>query len=202
MVVFAPPLLALCSCAADPPKFIKMSVPLFKKGSLIMIFSVCIATYKRPTLLEQTLASILAQVLPHDIIIETIVVDNDPERSAAGIVEKHHDTDSISFKYFSQPIKNISLTRNMAVHNASGTYLVLIDDDEVASPRWIATLLKAADKYGADGVFGPFYPFLTRARRNGWSGESGCLWAQYPQRLLEAPPHSPGVETASSRTPC
>ena len=128
-----------------------------------MICSVCIATYKRPTLLEQTLASILAQVLPHDIIIETIVVDNDPERSAAGIVEKHHDTDSISFKYFSQPIKNISLTRNMAVHNASGTYLVLIDDDEVASPRWIATLLKAADKYGADGVFGPVLPIFDKS---------------------------------------
>src|SRR5439155_20965627 len=100
MVVFAPPLLALCSCAADPAKVFTMDSPVFKKGSLMMICSVCIATYKRPTLLEQTLASILAQVLPHDIIIVSIVVDNDPEISAAVIVEKHHVTDIISVKYF------------------------------------------------------------------------------------------------------
>jgi succinoglycan biosynthesis protein ExoM len=54
-----------------------------------------------------------------------------------------------------QPKKNIALTRNMGVANATGEYIAFIDDDEYADPDWLSTLYAALHKYEADVVFGP-----------------------------------------------
>ena len=128
-----------------------------------MICSVCIATYKRPELLDRLLSSLLEQVLPVDVLVEIIVVDNDTAGSAQEVVRKYNDTEGFTFKYFTQPIKNISLTRNVSVSKATGTYLLFIDDDEVASPDWVATLLGAAKEYNADGISGPVFPVFHNA---------------------------------------
>jgi len=123
-----------------------------------MICSVCIAAYKRPELLDKLLQSLINQTLSEDLIIEIIVVDNDPEESGEQIVRKFHNMEQVSFRYFRQPIKNISLTRNLAVANANGTHILFIDDDEVACSHWIVRLLEVLRKYDADGVFGPVIP--------------------------------------------
>ena len=44
-----------------------------------MICSVCIATYKRPYLLEKLLISLMNQNLPDDLEMEVIIVDNGPK---------------------------------------------------------------------------------------------------------------------------
>src|SRR5438105_6517932 len=123
-------------------------------ASNIIICSVCIAAYKRPDLLENLLTSLVNQVLPEDVTLEIIVVDNDPEESARGVVQKFSDTARARFLYCRQPIKNISLTRNLAVANATGAYLLFIDDDETACREWVARLLRALREFDADGVFG------------------------------------------------
>ena len=120
--------------------------------------SVCIATFRRPPLLAKLLASLERQALPEDVVVEVIVVDNDPGKSAEPVVADVHGTERIRFSYFSQPVKNISLTRNMAVEKASGKYLLFIDDDEAAPPEWIALMTGAIGRFAADGVFGPVMP--------------------------------------------
>ncbi|MDZ4701279.1 MAG: glycosyltransferase family 2 protein [Rhodothermales bacterium] len=120
-----------------------------------MLCSVCIATYKRPEWLYQLLRSLAAQQLPAGVELEVIVVDNDPDRSARGVAESQQP---ISVRYSVQPIKNISLTRNAAVQDARGDYLLFIDDDEVADPVWITTLLETRERFDADGVFGRVVP--------------------------------------------
>ena len=123
-----------------------------------MICSVCIATYKRPELLDRLLTSLEEQVLPDNVELEIIVVDNDCDGSAAPVIGRHDDRTQISFHYFLQPLKNISMTRNMAVANATGAYLLFIDDDEWANPGWAGALLDAAARYRAEVVFGPVFP--------------------------------------------
>ena len=56
--------------------------------------------------------------------------------------------------YLTQPEKNISLTRNKAVKKAIGEYLLFIDDNEIANPNWINSLIEVLIKYNADSVFG------------------------------------------------
>jgi succinoglycan biosynthesis protein ExoM len=46
----------------------------------------------------------------------------------------------------------------LTVENATGEYLLFIDDDEVASPEWIRRMLKTLEEFEADGAFGPVIP--------------------------------------------
>jgi len=123
-----------------------------------MICSICIATYKRPGLLRRLLESIKEQVLPEDVRLQVIVVDNDAHGSAEEIVRECGSDYRLSFSYWIQPLKNISLTRNVSVQRALGSYILFIDDDEVASPGWVSSHLKAVVEYDADGIFGPVVP--------------------------------------------
>jgi len=115
--------------------------------------SVCIATYKRPKLLDELLTSLINQNLTENIKIEIIVVDNDSQTSAKNICTNFRHN-NISLKYFIQPQKNIALTRNKAVKEATGEYILFIDDDEKASPDWIINLSNTLISYQADAVFG------------------------------------------------
>ncbi len=116
--------------------------------------SVCIATYRRPELLRKLLTSLFEQSLPADIDLEIIVVDNDPARAAAAVCMDVAASAQWPLHYYAQPEKNISLTRNIGVKNASGDLICFIDDDETADIEWIKKLLEAQKTYQADGVFG------------------------------------------------
>lgn len=115
---------------------------------------VCIASYKRPQLLSKLLESLATQRHPVEISIDVIVVDNDPLGSARKVVEAATES-GLRTRYFMQPIKNISLTRNMAVENSKGEFIAFIDDDECADVTWLMNLYTAINKYRADVVFGP-----------------------------------------------
>ena len=133
------------------------SINQIKSESRILC-SVCIATYKRPQLLKNLLRSLENQLLPKFVDIEIIVVDNDVNKSAEIIVRRFQHTSHIHFFYFSQPVKNISITRNLGVKKSSGKYILFIDDDEVASSQWVSHLLNTLNFYDADGVFGKVAP--------------------------------------------
>lgn len=122
--------------------------------------SVCVATYKRPEYLRALLASLVTQNLGDGLAMEVIVVDNDPEQGGARVVADFDDTDRVRFSYFTQPIKNISLTRNMAVAHARGSFVLFIDDDEIASPDWVRTMLGTLHAFEADAVIGRVVPLF------------------------------------------
>jgi succinoglycan biosynthesis protein ExoM len=133
------------------------SIPQVNRESRILC-SVCIATYKRPQLLENLLRSLINQLLPDTVDIEIIVVDNDINKSAEIVVRRFQHASHFHFFYFHQPVKNISMTRNVGVKKSSGEYILFIDDDEVASTRWVSHLLNTLKIYNADGVFGKVEP--------------------------------------------
>ena len=119
-----------------------------------MTCSICIATYKRSELLKLLLNSLIEQELTDEIKLEIIVVDNDPTESGKPVFDQYADTEKMSFYYYTQPLKNISLTRNKAVKSATGEYIFFIDDDEIASPSWVKLMLETMENYKADAVFG------------------------------------------------
>jgi succinoglycan biosynthesis protein ExoM len=120
--------------------------------------SVCIATYRRPRLLEKLLVSLENQSLPDRVELEIIIVDNDSNKTARPIIQKFEESQRIRICYFTQTVKNISLTRNVAVEKASGDYILFIDDDEVASEKWVYYLLKTICQFNVDGAIGPVFP--------------------------------------------
>lgn len=149
------------------------------------LYSVCIATYRRPALLRTLLESLRKQELPADVELELVIVDNDAACSAEAVVcdEAHRSRHAI--RYDSQPIQNISLTRNRTIENAAGRFLLFIDDDERASSRWVANLVATRDAYGADGVFGPVLPEFDESAP-AWIRNSDLLAFTVPQTGAQA----------------
>jgi len=109
-------------------------------------------------MLADLLQSLIEQQLPDDVELEVVVVDNDGEGNGRFTVDRFAAGSSIPISYHHEPIKNISLARNKAVAAAKGDYILFIDDDEVASPTWVATMLDALHIHNADAVFGRVVP--------------------------------------------
>ncbi len=123
-----------------------------------MDVSVCIATYRRPERLSALLADLVGQEYAPS---EVIVVDNDADGSARTVVEQRRELGApFPVHYGIQPLKNIALTRNRTIELATGQWLAFIDDDERAPAGWLAQLVAAAIRFGADGVLGPVVPVV------------------------------------------
>lgn len=118
-------------------------------------YSICILTYKRPELLKILLKSLELQVNIDKREFEIIVIDNDHTRSAKIIIDEHLKCfNTYKIKYFVQPVKNLSISRNLAIDKSEGIYVLFIDDDEYADKYWAFNLIQSVSKYNADIVFG------------------------------------------------
>lgn len=122
------------------------------------LISICIATYKREKLLSELLESLIKIIIPDNYRIKVIIVDNDKNGSAKEIVESFKNKTNLEINYLIQPVKNISLTRNIALENAKSDFIAFIDDDEIVDKYWLYHLVKCLGKFNADGVFGLVLP--------------------------------------------
>jgi len=119
--------------------------------------TIVIPSYRRPDDLARAIASVLAQqgvAAPYEIL----VVDNDPEGSAAPVAERLAANSPVPIRYVLEERPGISHARNTGVAHAAGRYLAFLDDDEEAEPRWLAHFLDALRRFGADAVVGPVLP--------------------------------------------
>jgi len=121
--------------------------------------SICIATYRRPEGLSRLLDSLERLKLPMGAQIETIIVDNDLDASAASVAQSRSGFLE-PIHYCVEPHQNIALARNRALSKASGEWILFIDDDEVADENWITEYLKLVEREPCDGAFGPVLPRL------------------------------------------
>jgi succinoglycan biosynthesis protein ExoM len=120
--------------------------------------SVCVCTYKRTEPLAKLLTVLQGQVTDGSFRYSIVIVDNDCTGSARQAVEDIRRTSSIPISYCVEPEQNIALARNRAIANASGEFIVFIDDDEVPCPNWLINLYKAYNKFHSAGVLGPVVP--------------------------------------------
>ncbi len=119
-----------------------------------MRVDILVCTYKRPELLKSTLNGI-EQLDDTGLKIRVIVVDNDSNESARVQVESHRQNSRFTCIYKTQPVQNISLTRNCALDASDADYVALIDDDETPDSGWLNNLLQTAQTYQTPLVFGP-----------------------------------------------
>ncbi|WP_145104321.1 glycosyltransferase [Cereibacter sediminicola] len=116
-----------------------------------------ICTYRRPGV-AATLASIGTLNWPDGTAGTVIVADNDETPSARATVEAAARALSLPVCYLHAPARNISVARNAILEAALARgvdRLAFIDDDEMVEPGWIAALLAAQSRTGAEAVLGP-----------------------------------------------
>jgi succinoglycan biosynthesis protein ExoM len=152
--------------------------------------SVCICTYKRPELLKSLLKHLGRQKTDGLFTYSIVVADNDSLQSANAVVSDFAALSTASVTYCVQHCRNIALTRNHAVENATGDFVAFIDDDEFPTDQWLLTLFNACRDHAVDGVLGPVIPYFDKGAPK-WIVRSG---------LFDRPVHPTGMRLAWSQT--
>jgi glycosyltransferase involved in cell wall biosynthesis len=136
--------------------------------------AIVVITHRRPQQLARLLASLQAQDLPaggaYDVRV--VVVDNDPAGSAEEVVTTATAGARYPIRYAVEPEPGIPFARERSVQLAwDDDALVFVDDDEIAPPGWLAELLSAWARTGADVVTGPVKGLLPEGAP-GWNRHS------------------------------
>jgi succinoglycan biosynthesis protein ExoM len=118
------------------------------------LIDICVCTYRRVSIID-TIRSIAAQQISEDFRLRIVVSDNDDTPSAEGIVRNECAAIGLDYCYVHAPARNISVARNAALDAATAPLIAFIDDDEVATPSWLAALLECHATTSATIVFGP-----------------------------------------------
>jgi succinoglycan biosynthesis protein ExoM len=127
-----------------------------------MHIAICVATFKRPKLLQRLLNGIaeLRFVKVEVPEIGVVVVDNDPAGTAREICR--NTVLPWRLKYVLEPKRGIAEARNRAVRESGDAdFVAFIDDDEAPTNLWLDELLSAQVNFQADAVAGPVYPSFT-----------------------------------------
>ena len=117
--------------------------------------AIIVPTLRRPESLERALRSLFGQTGVAERVSEIVVVDNDPPGSAAGGVGALRAQSPWPLVYVHAPRPGVATARNAGLTATKAPLIAFLDDDEAASPGWLATLLEAHETTGADAVFGP-----------------------------------------------
>ena len=117
--------------------------------------AVVIPTLRRPDGLERALRSVFAQAEALGRVAAVVVADNDPDGSAALLVERLRAEAPVPLTYAHAPLPGVATARNVGLAATDAALIAFLDDDEAASPAWLAALLRAQAQTGADVVFGP-----------------------------------------------
>lgn len=120
---------------------------------------VCIPTFRRPGGLKMTLASLAAQAGTDRFAV--VVVENDAGRLEGKVVaDAIFASRALRGFCVVEPSQGNCSAINTAFRTArerfpSVEFFLMIDDDEEASPTWLAEMIDAAHSSGADLVGGP-----------------------------------------------
>lgn len=113
-----------------------------------------VCTFRRPELAD-TLRSLDAMEMPAGFDISIIVADNDDTPTARDLVTALSQELTVPVRYQHCPARNISIARNACLDASTADFVAFIDDDETATPRWLADLVAMAQASGAAAVLGP-----------------------------------------------
>ncbi|MEO8281752.1 MAG: glycosyltransferase, partial [Ideonella sp.] len=114
--------------------------------------SIVVCTYNRADLLDRCLDYLQYQTNPS---FEVIVVDGPSDDGTDQVIERHRSR----IKVARNPLRNLSVSRNLGIELASGDLIAFIDDDALPFDDWVDTLLREfnARPLTLCGLGGPVY---------------------------------------------
>lgn len=96
--------------------------------------TVVVTTYNRASIMRRSLESVLTQGRPAD---EIVVVDDGSTDETRAVVQ---DAGQGAVRYVHQENRGLSAARNRGVEEATGDWVVFLDDDDAAEPGWLDAL--------------------------------------------------------------
>src|SRR5688572_9705353 len=119
------------------------------------LVAVCVCTRARPQMLRRSLGTLLLQRFEASHFrMKLLVVDNNPEPAARPVFEEVWGADG---ELVHCPRPGIPMARNAALEaalRAGADYIAFLDDDEIAPPWWLGSLVRELEDLGSDAVQG------------------------------------------------
>ncbi len=137
---------------------------------------VTVPTFKRPEWLLRTLESLKNQQTKRKFAV--VIIENEAElRAGATAASPMIETGELTGMVIVAHERGNCSAYNAGwmtafVHFPNFSHIIVIDDDEVASPNWMETMLQAADKFAADIVGGPQIQVFENPEH--------AVWANHP----------------------
>jgi glycosyltransferase involved in cell wall biosynthesis len=122
----------------DIPKKLRKAFP--------MTVTVAICTQNRSLSLKRALESVLAQAAEAPGL-EILVVDNGDDGQAALLVESMAAKGGL-LRLVKEPVTGLSAARNRALKEASGSWIVYIDDDAELVPGYLKAMTRLLNREG------------------------------------------------------
>lgn len=115
--------------------------------------TVIVPTFRREAYLPPLFAAVAAERASVTEAVNLVLVDNSPEASARDIASTAPDF----VRYVHEPRTGVAQARNRGVAEATGSYVIFLDDDETPAPGWLAAFAAAA-RNNAQAAFGAVEP--------------------------------------------
>ncbi|MFD1794222.1 glycosyltransferase family 2 protein [Ochrobactrum teleogrylli] len=133
---------------------------------------ISVVTRNRPAMLAALLKSLESVVVPEQVSLHFLVVENDSRKSLDEQVTAFaaRMPDHI-VQYRLEPRIGISHSRNCALNHAVDNghdFLVFIDDDEIPEPNWLIELFAEQQRESLDIVGSPVRPMPVEGELNIW----------------------------------
>jgi glycosyltransferase involved in cell wall biosynthesis len=128
------------AAALDQLMALQVGCPKQTNAATGPFVSVAICTHDRSESIGATLDSLIRQTYRN---IEILVIDNAPSNDTTQrIVQASYP----KARYILEPHRGLDWARNRAIYEARGELLAYIDDDAIADPRWVQSLVAAFDR--------------------------------------------------------
>jgi glycosyltransferase involved in cell wall biosynthesis len=114
--------------------------------------SVAICTHNRAEDLKEALLSLLRQSFRDSY--EILVVDNGSTDHTRQVVQEFQKMVSVPVRYVFEKRLGLSVARNRAIREASGEYVLFLDDDAIASEHWIGEIVSLFERDPRIGCVG------------------------------------------------
>jgi GT2 family glycosyltransferase len=134
--------------------------------------SVIILNFNGENYLERCLFSVLSTKYPN---FEVIFVDNASTDSSLEIVEKTFGSDKRLRIFKSTQNLGFSGGNNFGFSHAKGEYIAFLNNDTIADPYWLATLVDVMEKDRTIGLAGSTILSIDGKKLRG----AGGLWSDY-----------------------
>lgn len=126
------------------------------------IVSLVIATYNGAKKLPLALNSLASQTLDKSLWEAVIVNNNSSDNTEEVVREFQTAHPELNIRLVNEPQQGLSFARNRGIDESVGDYIVIIDDDEIASPDLLTEYYEFLDTQphavAAGGKITPHYP--------------------------------------------
>ncbi|MEZ6125675.1 MAG: glycosyltransferase family A protein [Planctomycetaceae bacterium] len=121
------------------------------------MISVIVPTFNRAHYLQGALETLAAQETDCRFSYEILVVDNASKDDTRTVVRRFAETSPVPVRYLYESKPGDAPPRNRGIRESHGQWLAFFDDDQFAPPRWLLSLLTAAQRHNCLVLGGPVH---------------------------------------------